>query len=46
MSRYIGMNVLLDRSGCLHRPLQDTGSMPSPKAVHINYITLSCNLEN
>jgi hypothetical protein len=24
-------NVLEDHSRCLHRPLEDTGSMPSPK---------------
>jgi hypothetical protein len=28
---YIVMNILVHHSGCFHRPLEDTGSMPSPK---------------
>ena len=31
MAWYIVINVLENHSDCLHRPLEDTGSMPSPK---------------
>jgi hypothetical protein len=46
MAWYIVTNVVEDHSGCLPRPLGDTGSMPSPKPLPINHITQLCNLED
>ena len=38
---YIIMNFLEDHSGCLCRPLEDTGSMPSPKPQYLQ-MSLHC----